>query len=96
MLGEILKTLREHQGEENDGLQGKLQGKLQDKFPNLSASSLKILEALIENPRLTALELTEKADIKERMVRNHLLSLKEAGVIERIGSSKKGYWKINL
>lgn len=28
MLGEILKTLREHQGEENGGMQGKLQGKI--------------------------------------------------------------------
>lgn len=95
MLGEILKTLREHQGEEKDELQVKLHDKLHDKFPDLSETSLKVLDALMENPRLTALELAAKTDIKERMVRNHLSTLKDARIIERIGSRKTGYWKIN-
>ena len=91
MLGEILKTLRDHQGEKNI----LLQDKLQDKYPGLTDSALDILSGLIENPRLTAVELAEKTGIKERMVRNYLAELKNTGVIKRIGSNKTGYWKIN-
>lgn len=96
MLGEILKTLKEHQGEEKSGLQDKLHDKLRDKFPEVSEAAWKILDAIIENPRLKALELTERTQLKERMVRNHLATLKNLGLIERQGSNKTGYWKVNM
>lgn len=96
MLGEILKTLKEHQGEEKSGLQDKLRDKLHDKFPEVSEAAWKILDAIIENPRLKALELTERTQLKERMVRNHLATLKNLGLIERQGSNKTGYWKVNM
>lgn len=96
MLGEILKTLKEHQGEEKSGLQDKLHDKLHDKFPEVSEAAWKILDAIIENPRLKALELTERTQLKERMVRNHLATLKNLGLIERQGSNKTGYWKVNM
>lgn len=96
MLGEILKTLKEHQGEEKSGLQDKLHDKLHDKFPEVSEAAWKILDAIIENPRLKALELTERTQLKERMVRNHLATLKNLGLIERQGSNKTGYWEVNM
>lgn len=96
MLGEILKTLKEHQGEEKSGLQDKPHDKLHDKFPEVSEAAWKILDAIIENPRLKALELTERTQLKERMVRNHLATLKNLGLIERQGSNKTGYWKVNM
>lgn len=96
MLGEILKTLKEHQGEEKSGLQDKLRDKLHDKFPEVSEVAWKILDAIIENPHLKALELTERTQLKERMVRNHLATLKNLGLIERQGSNKTGYWKVNM
>lgn len=96
MLGEILKTLKEHQGEEKSGLQDKLHDKLHDKFPEVSEAAWKILDAIIENPHLKALELTERTQLKERMVRNHLATLKNLGLIERQGSNKTGYWKVNM
>lgn len=96
MLGEILKTLKEHQGEEKSELQDKLHDKLHNKFPEVSEAAWKILDAIIENPRLKALELTERTQLKERMVRNHLATLKNLGLIERQGSNKTGYWKVNM
>lgn len=96
MLGEILKTLKEHQGEEKSGLQDKLHDKLHDKFPDVSEAAWIILDAIMENPRLKALELTERTQLKERMVRNHLATLKNLGLIERQGSNKTGYWKVNM
>ncbi len=29
------------------------------------------------------------------MVRNHIATLRKLAVIERIGSNKSGYWKVN-
>lgn len=96
MLGEILKALREHQGEEKKGLQDKLHDKLHDKYPNVSETAWRVLGAIIENPRLTAGELALRLDLKERMVRNHLATLKGLALIERQGSNKTGFWKVNL
>ena len=92
MLGEILTTLREHQGEEKPVLQDKLQ----DKLPQLPSTAWLILEALMENPALTVAELTRRVDVKDRMVRNHLATLRNLGIIERHGSNKNGRWKILL
>ena len=96
MLREILKTLKEHQGEEKKELQDKLHDKLHDKFPDVSEAAWIILAAIMENPRLKALELAERTQLKERMVRNHLATLKSLGLIERQGSNKSGYWKVTV
>lgn len=96
MLREILKTLKEHQGEEKKELQDKLHDKLHDKFPDVSEAAWIILDAIMENPRLKALELAERTQLKERMVRNHLATLKSLGLIERQGSNKSGYWKVTV
>lgn len=89
----VFKVFREHQGEERIELQDRLHDKLPDK---LSDSAVKVLEALKENPHLTALELAAKTGIKERMIRNHIVALKVAVLIERIDSNKTGYRKLNL
>lgn len=96
MLREILKTLKEHQGEGKKELQDKLHDKLHDKFPDVSEAAWIILDAIMENPRLKALELAERTQLKERMVRNHLATLKSLGLIERQGSNKSGYWKVTV
>ncbi len=91
MLGEILKTLREHQGEEKNELHDKLHDKLHD----VSDVVWELLNVIVENPRLKAVELAVRLNLGERMVRNHLATLKRLGLIERRGSNKTGYWKIN-
>lgn len=73
-----------------------MQGKLQDKYPEMPAVVWKVLTALMDNPRLTAVQLAEQTGIKERQVRNHIAALRTLGLIERQGSAKTGFWRIRL
>jgi len=53
-----------------------------------------ILERLREDSNLTIPELSEKLGISTRAVEKHMNSLKKAGKLKRIGSRKKGWWKL--
>lgn len=50
--------------------------------------------AIKQNPRLSVHELSKKLEVSERTVKNHQKLLKNAGLIERIGADKNGYWKV--
>lgn len=39
-------------------------------------------------------ELSKLLDLSENCIYKNLRTLKAKGIIERIGSNKKGYWKI--
>lgn len=54
-----------------------------------------ILSLLAEDPAYTYTLLAQKLDISRKTVSQRIKSLKEKGVIQRIGSEKKGYWKIH-
>ena len=54
-----------------------------------------LLNLLLEDPGYTYQELASKLNVGRRTVYNRMKTLKEKGIIERIGSDKKGYWKIN-
>ena len=54
-----------------------------------------LLALLIEDPGYTMPQLSEKMGISRKTVAQRIKQLKEKGVIERIGSDRKGYWKIN-
>ena len=47
-----------------------------------------------ENPEYSAEKIAQKLNISPRTVEKHQAKLKEAGIIERVGSTKSGYWKI--
>ena len=53
-----------------------------------------ILELLSANANITVSELMQKTGKAERTVKRALASLKEKGLIERVGSDKTGYWKV--
>ena len=55
-----------------------------------------VLEVIIANPEITQKEIACKIGKSERTVRNKITSLKEKGIIERVGSTKNGIWKINI
>ncbi len=101
MLGEILNTLKMRQEGGQDGVQDKVQDKLHDKvqdkptcghpaMPECAADILRLLKA---EPALTAAALGERLNLKERMVRKYIATLKQAGLIKRIGSNKNGHWE---
>lgn len=54
----------------------------------------KILDLVKENPNITQVEMAEKLGITRDGISYNIKSLKDNGIIERIGSTKKGIWKI--
>lgn len=83
MLDEILKTLKRH-CEYN---------KVPNKVPNKTTA--RVIELLIQSPRSTADNIAAELGISARAVRKIITSLKECGVVERVGSNKTGYWKVD-
>lgn len=53
-----------------------------------------ILAELMDNPNLTQPQLSSRLGRGLRTVQRALASLQEEGSIERVGSNKKGYWKV--
>ena len=54
----------------------------------------RILREMRDNPNVTAKELHNMLGISETAVDNNISFLKSNGYIERVGSKKKGYWKV--
>ena len=61
---------------------------------NCTDRETRVLELLKENPTITQLELANKLKTSRRTISTVLSKLKEKGKIERVGSDRKGYWKI--
>ena len=84
----------------------KLGDKMGNKVGNKSASSteqdihlnetqLKILNFIRDNNNITKKQLQEKTSKSKTTVDNTISFLREHGLIERIGSNKTGYWRVN-
>ena len=54
-----------------------------------------ILNILKKTPDITQKNLSEKTNISLRTIKRIIQQLKEKGIIERVGSDRKGYWEIN-
>jgi Fic family protein len=95
MLNEIYKTLKSHQGEPlHDKLHDKVADKVADEVANKSAQKVMLL--LNENGNLTREELAERTGLSLGGIKKIINSLRENGFIERVGSNKTGYWKVNI
>ena len=42
------------------------------------------------------LQIAEKVKVSRKTVGKYLRTLKDKGIIERVGSDRKGYWKTNI
>jgi predicted HTH transcriptional regulator len=60
----------------------------------LSISEQTVLELISNNPDITKEDISKKTNKSLSSVKRWLVSLKESGYIERVGSDKTGYWKI--
>ena len=99
MLNEIYKTLKSHQGEPlPDKVPDKVADKVADKITGkvTSKSAQKVLLLLSENGHLTRDELGERVGLSLGGIKKIINALRESGLIERIGSNKTGYWKVNM
>lgn len=111
MLGEILATLTRGESEFREGVSEyvpiKVQGKFPNNIPNIFPNNIRSLypqvaevawhiASLLNNtPGASADQLGEALGISSRTIRNHIASLRKVGILERIGSNKTGYWKVN-
>ena len=107
MLGEILKTLKSHQGTEQPNYNpnesplkkqfgitfGKEFGvKFGVKFGD---NEKQLLLSLNSNPGMTAQDLADNLGITKRAVEKQIKKLRELNVLTRQGSAKNGLWVIN-
>lgn len=66
------------------------------KFGEKQKSSVKILELIKQTPQITLEEIANVLGISKRAVEKQVKKLREANIIERIGSDRSGWWKIKL
>ena len=62
----------------------------------LSKLQQRILNEIIEKPNVTQVDIAKKLKVSRQSVATNIKELKENNVIERVGTNKKGYWKILL
>ena len=107
MLGEILKTLSNHQGEplpaSPEGL-SPIDKEFGIKFGEefgikcgikFGINDKQLILLLYSNPSLTAQDIAERIGLSLRGVEKQMKRLKDLGVISRQGSRKNGLWVIN-
>lgn len=62
--------------------------------PELSDNERRVLLEIIGNPNIRYDELAADLDVSRRTVSRIFESLLDKGYIERVGSNKRGYWKV--
>lgn len=60
----------------------------------LNNTEEKIIKEIIEDGSITLKELANKLEIGNKNIEKNVSKLKKDGYIKRIGSNKKGYWKV--
>ena len=69
---------------------------VKDTILNINDRQKSIIEIMKEQPSVSAEDLAMKVGINIRNVKRNLAKLKQIGIIERVGSDKNGYWKVNI
>ena len=107
MLGCLLDAMENYE-ETNDGeatelhdkvpnkIPNKVPNKLKKKFPDILDATWDVFMQLNATNAATAEEIGAVLGISSRMVRKHIATLREAGLIVRMGSNKTGYWKVTI
>ena len=95
MLNEILKALEAHKDAMAYKVPNKVPNKLLKAFPDIQSMSWNVYSLLSTNGYQTIVQMANALGISDRMVRKHLTTLKEKGLIVRIGSNKTGHWEIS-
>lgn len=66
-----------------------------DKIEGLNETQCKILLTIRNNSNITQSQLSVAVGIGKTAIQNNIVVLKKRGYIERVGSNKTGYWKVN-
>lgn len=88
-----LKLLSSENVQENDEISDVSRTNVQENVQeNVRVSSILIL--IKQNSEITLKELSEKLNVTSKTIQRDLEQLKQNGIVERIGSDRKGQWKI--
>lgn len=85
MLQEIYETLKKRQGDSIVTMKA---------TKDVGINEQKVLELLRKNNQITAKEIAGLLGISLRHSERLITSLKQKGMIQRVGSNKNGYWEI--
>ncbi len=67
---------------------------IRSKYPHIAEVVWHVASLLNNTPGASADQIGKAIGISGRMVRNHIATLRNLGIIERIGSNKSGYWRV--
>ena len=93
-LLDAMKRIEEEPEEVPNKLPNKVPNKLRLQYPDLSDAVWDVYQELMEDGHASAATVGCHLGISDRMVRKHISVLRDAGIIERIGGNKTGYWKL--
>ena len=80
----------------NQSVKDTVKDTVKDIILNVNDRQMSIIEIMKEQPSVSAEDLALKVGINIRNVKRNLAKLKQDGIIERVGSDKNGYWKVNI
>ncbi len=63
-------------------------------FEQQETTQEKMLNLIKKNPSITQLEMAKALELTRDGISYNIKALKEKRIIERVGSTKNGYWKI--
>lgn len=69
---------------------------IQEELLKLSSDEKTVLNVLQTSPQIIVRDIAQQLDFSRSAVSRLMRKLKDKGIIERIGSNRKGYWKIQL
>ena len=61
---------------------------------NCTLEELAIINAIMDNPRITQKQLSEKIGKSERTIKSRTVQLQEKGIIKRVNGKRNGQWEI--
>lgn len=93
--GGIEVTVLSSNQDGSDGLvKGLVKGLAKGLVKDLTENQIKLLELIEANPNLTKEEMAKQVGISTTAIDNNIKTLKEKGLLERVGGRKEGYWQI--
>ena len=95
MLGEILDTVRRHQGEPLNAPANDTVSDTANDTVKTTPTQEGIIDLVRKNPLSTYDELAAQLGVGRATIARNIAILKDRGVLERVGEDKNGYWKLN-
>lgn len=62
----------------------------------LNKTQRKIIELMKNNPNITIEEMAKNAGVETRTIERNIKTLKEKGIVDRIGADKNGHWVVKI